>query len=287
LIEDELAGGGGGAKRGFAKAAPGFVERGSRRVNGRRGDLGRRIAVELMVVAGVGLALAALGPFGSYALPFAPRALYWMGTMLAGYALIRPTVAVSRSLSDETGIAHFSARLLALSVAAVPLALLVAFASDRLGRGGGSFMLLYVQVWGIGLAMTLFMSRFLPEGAAASPAAARAPETGAPEPVRPRFLDRLPATVSPLLCLSMEDHYVRAHGPQASALILMRMRDAVAELDGLPGLQVHRSWWVAREAVERIEKDGERVRLRLVNGMTVPVARSQVGAVKAQRWGAA
>jgi hypothetical protein len=280
-----LASGGGGAKQGFAKAAPGFVERRSRCVNGRRGDLGRRIAVELMVVAAVGLALAALGPFGSYALPFGPRALYWMGTMLAGYALIRPTVAVSRWLSDETGIARFPAQLLAISVAAVPLSLVVAFASDRLGApGGGSFLLLYVQVWGIGLAMTLFMGRFLPDGEATSPAAAPAPEVGAPVPVRPRFLDRLPATVSPLLCLSMEDHYVRAHGPEASALILMRMRDAVAELDGLPGLQVHRSWWVASDAVERIEKEGERVRLRLVNGMTVPVARSQVGAVRAQRW---
>jgi DNA-binding LytR/AlgR family response regulator len=64
----------------------------------------------------------------------------------------------------------------------------------------------------------------------------------------------------------------------------MRMRDAVAELDGVPGLQVHRSWWVAGEAVERVEKEGERMRLRLVNGMTVPVARSQAGAVRAQRW---
>jgi DNA-binding LytR/AlgR family response regulator len=85
----------------------------------------------------------------------------------------------------------------------------------------------------------------------------------------------------------MEDHYVRAHGPEGSALILMRMRDAVAELDGMAGLQVHRSWWVAREAVERVEKEGDRVRLRLVNGMTVPVARSQIGAVRAQRWPAA
>ena len=59
--------------------------------------LGRRIAVELLVVAGVGLALAALGPFGSYAIPFGPRALYWMASMLAGYAFISPLVQVSRS----------------------------------------------------------------------------------------------------------------------------------------------------------------------------------------------
>jgi hypothetical protein len=252
--------------------------------------LGRRIAVELLVVAAVGLALAALGPFGSYAAPFAARAAYWMGSMLAGYAIIRPTVPLSRWLSQESGIGRFPAELLALTVAAVPLSLLVALASARLwANGGGSFGLLYVQVWCIGLAMTLFMNRFLPDREAPLPAAAAPepkpePEGGAPEPFHPRFLDRVPATARPLLCLSMEDHYVRAHGPGGSALILMRMRDAVAELEGVPGLQVHRSWWVARQAVERVEKDGERVRLRLVNGMTVPVARSQIGAVRAQRW---
>lgn len=251
--------------------------------------MGRRIAVELLVVAAVGLALAALGPFGSYAAPFGPRILLWMGSMLAGYVIIRPMMGVSRWLSEETGIGFFAARLLALTVSAVPLSFLIKLVSTRLGASGSaSFGELYLQVWGIGLAMTLFMSRFVPEAREApEPAAPAAPVGNAAEDARARFLERLPAPVSPLLCLSMEDHYVRAHGPEGSALILMRMRDAVAELEGLPGLQVHRSWWVARDAVERIEKEGDRVRLRLVNGMTVPVARSQVGAVRAQRWPAA
>ena len=260
----------------------------------RQGDvLGRRIAVELLVVAGVGLALAALGPFGSYAIPFGPRALYWMASILAGYAFISPLVQVSRWLSEQTGIGSIPARLLALSVAAVPLCLVVQFTSARLGADGRtSFGELYLQVWGIGLAMALLMDRLFPADRKAphppapeTPAAAAPTVAHAPGGARPRFLDRLPANVgSPLLCLSMEDHYVRAHGPAGSALILMRMRDAVAELDGLPGLQVHRSWWVAGDAVQRVETQDGRIRLRLVNGMSVPVARTQIGAVRAQRW---
>ncbi len=248
--------------------------------------MARRIAVELLVVAAVGLGLAALGPFGSYAVPFGPRALFWTGSMLAGYAIVRPMIRVSRWLSEATGIGHLPAQLLAVTVAAAPLSLLVRLGSTRLGASGDvSFGELYLQAWGIGVAMTLFMDRFLPErDEIPEPGSPPAPAEHTQESIRPRFLDRLPGTVSPLLCLSMEDHYVRAHGPEASALILMRMRDAVAELGGLPGLQVHRSWWVASSAVDRIEKDGERVRLRLVNGMTVPVARSQLGAVRAQRW---
>ena len=209
--------------------------------------MGRRIAAELLVVAGVGLALAALGPFGSYSVPAGPRTIYWMISMLAGYAIVRPLVSVSRWLSEQTGLGELAAQL---------------------------------------LAMTLFMSRFFPdEHKKPPPAPPPAPDAAAPDRTRPRFLDRVPGTVgSPLLCLSMEDHYVRAHGPAGSALILIRMRDAVAELDGLPGLQVHRSWWVASDAVERVEKEDGRVRLRLVNGMTIPVARSQLGAVRSQRW---
>ncbi|HZG44999.1 MAG TPA: LytTR family DNA-binding domain-containing protein [Allosphingosinicella sp.] len=259
--------------------------------------MARRIAIEMLVVAAVGLALAALGPFGSYSVPFGPRTLFWMGSMLVGYGIVRPMIGVSRWLAEETGIGRFPGQLLALTVAAVPLSLLVQLASTRLGASGATGLPhFYVQVWGIGLAMTLFMDRFFPhrDDAPGSPSSAapdhdpldrEPPASEAREQVPPRFLSRLPPTVgSPLLCLSMEDHYVRAHGPSGSALILMRMRDAIDELEGVRGLQVHRSWWVAKDAVERVERDGDRLRLRLVNGLVVPVARSQTGAVKAQGW---
>ena len=252
--------------------------------------MGRRLAVELLVIAAIGLALAALGPFGSYEVPFGYRALLWIGFTVAGYAFMRPLVPVSGWLSTATGIGRLPAQLVAITVAAVPLALLIDFILVRLTRGGvPDFGERYVQVWGIGLAITLFMTRFFGRGETRSelqeaplPEVPASPDLG---PIRARFIDRLPGTIgSPLLCLSMEDHYVRAHGPTGSALILMRMRDAMAELEGLPGLQVHRSWWVAREAVERVEREDGGLRLRLANGMVVPVARSQVGAVRAQRW---
>lgn len=275
------------AKQSFANGSKPFASCHSRSVKDGRAGLGRRIAIELLVVTAVGLALAALGPFGSYAVPLPGRALLWMSFILIGYLIMRPVVAVSLWLSDETGLARLPAQLLALTVASVPLSLLVDFILARLvPAAAASFEERYFQVWGIGLALILFMSRFLHRAEPSEPAvpgAASAPAV--PAAARPRFLDRLPATIgSPLLCLSMEDHYVRAHGPAGSTLILMRMRDAVAELDGLPGLRVHRSWWVASDAVQRIEKEEGRVRLRLINGMTVPVARSYVGAVSAGGW---
>lgn len=247
----------------------------------------RRIAIEVTVIAAIGLVFAALGPFGSYEVPFAPRALLWIGFILAGYAIFRPLLIVGFWLSQASGIGRFPAQLVALTLGSLPLSILIGLFLERLmPHVANAPVERYLQVWGIGLAVTLFMNRFLHPGFTPIPPADGVPEAVAPpQPRRAPFLDRLPASIGPqLLCLSMEDHYVRAHGLDGSALILMRMRDAVRELEGVPGLQVHRSWWVAQAAVERVERDGERMRLRLANGLLVPVARTQTGAVRAQGW---
>jgi DNA-binding LytR/AlgR family response regulator len=134
----------------------------------------------------------------------------------------------------------------------------------------------YLQVLGIGLIANLLMAQFFSAPVPAGEA------TGAPNAVRlrPRLFNRLPLSFGErLYCLSSEDHYVRAHGEHGSVLLLMRMKDAIAELDGLHGLRVHRSWWVARDAVERVERNG-RMRIVLANGMSAPVARSCEGAVR-------
>jgi DNA-binding LytR/AlgR family response regulator len=87
-----------------------------------------------------------------------------------------------------------------------------------------------------------------------------------------------------LIALEMEDHYVRAHTMLGSDLILMRMRDAIAELAGVPGMQVHRSWWVAQAAVAAVERDGRNVRLELANGLRAPVSRERVAALREAGW---
>jgi len=46
---------------------------------------------------------------------------------------------------------------------------------------------------------------------------------------------------------------------------------------------VHRSWWVAADAVTGAERDGRNWRLRLSNGLLVPVARNSVAAVRQRR----
>lgn len=88
-----------------------------------------------------------------------------------------------------------------------------------------------------------------------------------------RLLGRLPAHVrGRIIALEMEDHYVRVHTDNGSALVLLRLSDAVAELAPLAGRQVHRSWWVADDAIEHFERTGRAGQVRLSNGLTAPVS---------------
>lgn len=102
----------------------------------------------------------------------------------------------------------------------------------------------------------------------------------------PRFLDRLPPRLrgAVIHAVQAEDHYLRIHTDRGSDLILMRLSDAVAELEGLEGAQVHRSWWVAQDAVRDVKRGDGRATLTLAGGLTVPVSRRHARALRAAGW---
>ena len=116
---------------------------------------------------------------------------------------------------------------------------------------------------------------------AAAHAPQPAPHHAATPATKPRSVfDRLPRRLgTDLIYLTVDDHYVKAHTPAGSAIVLMRFADAVAELSG-HGLQVHRSYWVASRYLKRLaQKDGRTV-LRLTTGHEVPVSRTYLTAVR-------
>lgn len=113
----------------------------------------------------------------------------------------------------------------------------------------------------------------------AAPAAPPAAEVAIP------FLRRVPARLGQcLLALEMEDHYLRIHTALGSDLVLCRLGDALAELEGCDGLQVHRSFWVARAAIAGHQRRNGRVTLTLTNGLEVPVSRTYLPAVREAGW---
>lgn len=259
----------------------------------------RRLAIEIFIIAAIGAVLGLLGPFGSYAMPAALRFAYWLGFMLVGYAIYRPVQTVAIWLANETAIPIWGALLLAAGLASLPLTAMVGFAIGGMRLDNSyfesDFVILYLQVLGLGIgvqtAMWLLFGPREPDrpGAAAEPLTAPTPLdiTAIPLPEQPSapFFDRLPPTIGHnLVCLEMQDHYVKAHTLAGSEMVLMRLRDAIAELGGIEGMQVHRGWWVARDAVRGVRREGRNLSLELANGALAPVARAHQADLKRGGW---
>lgn len=273
----------------------------------------RKLVIDLAVMVAIGVVLALIGPFGSFEASFPTRLAYWVGLGLAGYACYRPMGWAVQRIGAGLDLPVWLLWAFACLIATVPMTLVVA-GLDRLpyGRplpGFDSLTTTYGYVLVVGAIVTLVF--FLIERASVPPAsnaepgvpaapfsaplpATQPPTTqppttqppASPSPTtQPRLLDRLPPHLgTDLIALEMEDHYVRAHTVLGSELILLRLRDAMAELDGIDGQQVHRSWWVARHAVDDVRRDGRNVRLVLPGGLEAPVARANIAVLKQQGW---
>ncbi len=83
-----------------------------------------------------------------------------------------------------------------------------------------------------------------------------------------------------IIALQAQDHYVRVVTPLGAELILYRFCDAVRELPPQRGVRVHRSYWVARAAVEKILHRRGRHYVLLNNGERVPVSRTYLADVR-------
>lgn len=257
----------------------------------------RQLAIEIFVIAAIGFVLGLLGPFGTYEMPPALRLAYWVSFILIGYALYRPVHIVALWLSDETPVPQWAALLIAAALAALPLTLLIAYAISGFTIDdhyyGPGFPLLYLQVFGIGFGIQIGMQALFAdrsendtaEQTVAAPKPLDVREIAMPERPEAPFFQRLPPELgNHLVCLEMQDHYVKAHTLAGSEMLLIRLRDAMAELDGIEGLQVHRSWWVARDQVRAIRREGRAIKLELANGLLAPVARSRQETLRAEGW---
>ena len=125
--------------------------------------------------------------------------------------------------------------------------------------------------------------RYAPKAGAEDAPAAGAPRTAEgddaqpPSPRLPALLQRLPqAQRGTLLALKSDDHYVRVYTDAGEALILMRLSDAIRLAAPVTGMQVHRSHWVANEAVRGFQRTGHTGTITLSSGLEIAVSRSYV-----------
>ncbi len=261
----------------------------------------RRIIIDLAAMTAIGVFLAIIGPFGSIAAPLTERLVTWIGFAWLGYACYRPMQSVATWGERTLALPRWGVLAAAVLVGTVPMtAAVLAINSKPFGSIGWPgldvAMGTYLSVLVIGGAVTVLFN--LVQGPARAPApvmtqpSAPMPPQPAPAPISAPappppnpLLDQLPAELgSDIVALEMEDHYVRVHTALGSALVLMRLRDAMVLVTGIEGMQVHRSWWVARGAVEDVLRDGRNVRLKLARGIEAPVARAKIADLKDARW---
>jgi hypothetical protein len=234
----------------------------------------------LSFAAVVGVLLGIVGLFGSYLNDgVLMRVLYWSGVTVAAVIIAGVMVPPLIRVGLRIGLPWPFSLAVAMAIADVPITVLStaivrwlwAWQVSRLGPADFYSQTLLMSFCVLGLWLLLEQTR---------------------KSLRPakRASPSLAATVcaiesiEPVLCLQMEDHYVRVHRASGSSLELMPLQEAVRRYDTADGLQVHRSWWVAAAAVTQIERDIRNWRLRLINGTTVPVARNRIATIRARGW---
>ncbi|HEY8573705.1 LytTR family DNA-binding domain-containing protein [Phenylobacterium sp.] len=227
------------------------------------------------VVVGVFLSLA--GAFGTDELPMRIRVPYWVGLLALG--TIWGAMVARLLLRPQERKGRWLRVALTAVVMSGPFTFVVATANrllmgeDRTLADAGA---LFAVVTVISLAMTTL--NVLIESRRALVAAT--------PPAPPKFLERLPLKLrgAEVWAVEAEDHYLRLHTSKGQDLILLRLADAIAELEGIEGMQVHRSWWVARDAITDAKRADGRATLTLKDGCQVPVSRTYAAQLREKRW---
>lgn len=236
----------------------------------------------LLLALGGGALLAFSGAFGMTGMPLWFRLVYWEPIMLIGAlwghlasGLVERHIDLDRQpWLMATVLTAVISGPIAVSVWAVTTVVFDdghALDLDRLP----AFLLPVVVVTGVLSLLNVFLSRTPVQTHAALAGAAPA-----------RFLDRLPPKLrgATIRAVESEDHYLRVHTDHGSDLILMRLSDALVELEGLEGAQTHRSWWVARAAVRQVSRGEGRATLTLDGGIEAPVSRRYAKALRDAGW---
>lgn len=229
---------------------------------------GRSLGLLLFVALFAGFA----GPFGTYdAFSVPERFVFWAFVVL-GTAITGHLTGTAAEYLIARWNWHVIARLTAATaITALPVSAVVALALVGFGRwpDGRDLAMLYVQCFGVVGAMSFLENILNPT---------RKPK---PPAKGPKLLARLPQDKrGRLIHLVAQDHYVAVTTTAGETLLAMRFRDAIAEAASEPGLQVHRSHWVAQKAISGRCRLNGKAGIRLRNGSFVPIGRKFGPAVR-------
>ncbi|MEL6687314.1 MAG: LytTR family DNA-binding domain-containing protein [Pseudomonadota bacterium] len=236
----------------------------------------------LIFAIGCGVLLAIWAPFGTQTLSAAGRLLFWVGLCSSGSvgaAIIDGLVAFFK-----VSVTTFQ-RVFYQSVGATSLVSSILIFTFP--HSGAPFILMtIVLAWTVSIVLSA-IGIMVRQRYDSDPVTTQAGSTTVSPVATPKITRRLPIHLKEarILALTSEDHYVRVICDEGSHLLLMRLSDAIDEVSGLQGLQTHRSWWVAKTAIAKIQRTGRTAQLTLKDSdLDIPVSRSGLARLKDNGW---
>ena len=112
------------------------------------------------------------------------------------------------------------------------------------------------------------------EAASIDPSSKEGHETTGLFDLLPRQLDHN------IIYIESELHYVRVVTQKDEALVLYALKDAIADVEHINGIQIHRSYWVALDHIKRLRRKGSQWEIELKNQIRLPVSRRRIASVR-------
>lgn len=250
----------------------------------------RRLWIALVALGGV---LGLFGPFDTAgALRTLPRIAYWLPVTLVTFTTGIALSALAAAWLRDRGLPGLLAAAIGGAVAGGPVAglvLLMNKAALGLPLATPANLTIALTTVSVSAVVAVTVHAITGPAVTADVRAQTGPvQTGVPIPTAPPSASHPPALLArlpldkrgPLVSLSATDHYTEVTTTRGRDLILIRLADAIAEAAPTPGLQVHRSHWVARDHVTAVRRRDAGAEVTLSDGRVLPVSRSNIVALK-------
>jgi hypothetical protein len=257
----------------------------SRFVNSQT-ESARPTRVAVVSVLAASLAAVLMGPFGTGALPLSSRILFWVTLIGWNSWKWRFWHRIVPPLLPDTGWARLCFAIAGAVLLNTLLPFEIAFLFSAVGHPQP---LPYLGVFLTAVALSLSISAIIAVvmDMQASPApVVEVPATPMPAtPALPPSGLAARIDLAGLHAIVAEDHYLRLHFANGrQPLVLYRFGDAVRELAGVDGQQVHRGAWVAAAARPQALRDGRKWRLQLENGTMIAISDTYLPLVRRRGW---
>ena len=251
---------------------------------------------KLFLYLGLILVTVVLGPFGTYdSLTLWPRVTFWALDIMGTAIILSVTLHVFFHSQITAQIRPLNRFFLAILIGSVPASAFVALICDTVGASLSLNLplpVVYLQI--VGLAVIVFSvefvvwpkilrpNRYKPHAEGRTSVPKNTLIDMPPKPQSSSLIQRLPPDMqdAEILSISMQDHYAQIVTSKGEHLLLIRLSDAIDLLDGQPGLQIHRSHWVATSALKNLTRNGRRHDLHTTDGRTLPVSAARISDVK-------